>query len=247
MSDPLSPYEETESESVVVAGTLYLVSTPIGNLRDVTLRALDILKHVDLIAAEDTRRSNILLRHYGIAASLISYHEHNEEKVAPKIVQQLKAGATVALMTDAGTPAISDPGFYLVRAVVEAGLSVVAIPGATAFLPALIASGLPCEKFVFEGFLPHKKGRQKRLQVLRDETRTMIFYESPTRVERTLRDLLQTFGDRPAAVARELTKKFEQILRGRITEILQQWHHIPVKGEFVLIIGGAEKKDRFVF
>ncbi|MBN2354952.1 16S rRNA (cytidine(1402)-2'-O)-methyltransferase [candidate division KSB1 bacterium] len=227
---------------MIERGTLYLVSTPIGNLRDITLRALDILGQVDIVAAEDTRQSRILLQHYRIDVPLIRYHEHNEEKMASRIVIRLQEGATVALLTDAGTPGISDPGFYLVRAALQAGLQVMAIPGATAFLPALVSSGLPCEKFVFEGFLPHKKGRQKRLQQLREETRTMIFYESPMRVERTLQEFLQVFGDRPAAVARELTKKFEQIIRGSLKDIVDHWGTFPIKGEFVLVIGGADKK-----
>lgn len=227
-----------EDNTEVRGGTLYLVSTPIGNLGDISLRALEILRHVDLIAAEDTRTSRILLRHYEITVPLTSYHDHNEERAAPVLVQKLADGAAVALISDAGTPAISDPGFFLVRAVLRAGLEVVAIPGATAFVPALIASGLPAERFVFEGFLPHKKGRHTRLQQLRDEPRTIIIYESPMRLERLLHELYEVLGDRQAAIAREITKKFEQIVRGTLTELIAGTDRLVKKGEFVLIVAG---------
>jgi 16S rRNA (cytidine1402-2'-O)-methyltransferase len=225
----------------VEAGTLYLVSTPIGNLRDITLRALDVLSAVDLIAAEDTRTSRILLQHYGIQTPMTSYHEHNEHRAAPVLVEKLAAGAALALITDAGTPGISDPGFYLVRAVLQAGFGVVAIPGATAFVPALVASGLPAERFVFEGFLPHKKGRQTRLNLLREESRTIILYESPMRLERLLHEVYTVLGDRQAAIARELSKKFEEIRRGSLSELIEGAAQMVKKGEFVLLIAGKTR------
>lgn len=228
----------------VEAGTLYLVSTPIGHLRDISLRALDILSQVDLIAAEDTRTSRVLLQHYRIQTPLTSYHDHNEQRVAPVLVHKLQEGRSLALITDAGTPGISDPGFYLVRAVLQAGLRVVAIPGATAFVPALVASGLPAERFVFEGFLPHKKGRQTRLKLLQDETRTIILYESPLRLERLLRELLDYLGDRPAAIAREISKKFEEIRRGTLSELIAGAEQMVKKGEFVLIVAGRSRNAK---
>lgn len=228
----------------VEAGTLYLVSTPIGHLRDISLRALDILSQVDLIAAEDTRTSRVLLQHYRIQTPLTSYHDHNEQRVAPVLVHKLQEGRSLALITDAGTPGISDPGFYLVRAVLQAGLRVVAIPGATAFVPALVASGLPAERFVFEGFLPHKKGRQTRLKLLQDETRTIILYESPLRLERLLRELLDHLGDRPAAIAREISKKFEEIRRGTLSELIAGAEQMVKKGEFVLIVAGRSRNAK---
>ncbi len=228
----------------VEAGTLYLVSTPIGHLRDISLRALDILSQVDLIAAEDTRTSRVLLQHYRIQTPLTSYHDHNEQRAAPVLVHKLQEGKSLALITDAGTPGISDPGFYLVRAVLQAGLRVVAIPGATAFVPALVASGLPAERFVFEGFLPHKKGRQTRLKLLQDETRTIILYESPLRLERLLRELLDYLGDRPAAIAREISKKFEEIRRGTLSELIAGAEQMVKKGEFVLIVAGRSRNAK---
>ena len=228
----------------VEAGTLYLVSTPIGHLRDISLRALDILSQVDLIAAEDTRTSRVLLQHYRIQTPLTSYHDHNEQRAAPVLVHKLQEGRSLALITDAGTPGISDPGFYLVRAVLQAGLRVVAIPGATAFVPALVASGLPAERFVFEGFLPHKKGRQTRLKLLQDETRTIILYESPLRLERLLRELLDYLGDRPAAIAREISKKFEEIRRGTLSELIAGAEQMVKKGEFVLIVAGRSRNAK---
>ncbi len=225
----------------IMPGTLYLVSTPIGNLRDISLRALDILCAVDVIAAEDTRTSRILLTQYGIRTPLISYHDHNESSVAPQIVARLQQGQSVALISDAGTPGISDPGFYLVRAAVTAGLAVIAIPGATAFVPALIISGLPCDRFVFEGFLPHKKGRRKRLEQLCDETRTLVFYESPQRIEKLLHELYEILGDRPMVLVREISKKFEQTIRGNLSGLLNEMAGIPRKGEFVVLAGGAGK------
>ena len=213
------------------------------------MRALNILRHVDLIAAEDTRTSRVLLRHYEVDVPLTSYHDHNEERSAPVLVQKMVDGAAIALISDAGTPAISDPGFYLVRAALRAGVEVVAIPGATAFIPALIASGLPAERFVFEGFLPHKKGRHTRLLQLRDEPRTIIIYESPMRLERLLRELYEVLGDRQAVIAREITKKFEQIVRGTLSELVAGIDQMVKKGEFVLIVAGQgrsgnEKPDQ---
>ncbi len=219
---------------------LYLVPTPIGNLEDITLRALRVLREVDLIACEDTRTSGILLSHYGITTPKTSYHEHNETRKAPQLVARMQGGANVALITDAGSPGISDPGFYLVRASLEAEIRVEALPGATAFVPALTASGLPTERFVFEGFLPVKKGRQTRLISLAEEPRTMVFYESPHRLVKTLGQLAESFGpERPAAVARELTKKFEEIRRGTLAELHAHYSGQPrVRGEIVLVVGG---------
>jgi len=236
--------QEPERSQEAEAGTLYLVSTPIGHLRDISLRALDILSQVDLIAAEDTRTSRVLLQHYRIQTPLTSYHDHNEQRVAPVLVHKLQEGRSLALITDAGTPGISDPGFYLVRAVLQAGLRVVAIPGATAFVPALVASGLPAERFVFEGFLPHKKGRQTRLKLLQDETRTIILYESPLRLERLLRELFDHLGDRPAAIAREISKKFEEIRRGTLSELIAGAEQMVKKGEFVLIVAGRSRNAK---
>lgn len=225
-------------------GTLYLVSTPIGNLRDITLRALDVLEQVDLVAAEDTRTSRILLDHYGLQAKLTSYHDFNKERVTAGLIRQLQNGMSLALVTDAGTPGISDPAFYLVREAIKNDLPVEAIPGATAFVPALVISGMPTDRFCFEGFLPPKKGRQIRLQELAQESRTMIFYESPKRVQRTLQDLYQAFGDREVVLVRELTKKFEQVVRGKLSEIIFGQMQFNPKGEFVLVVHGKEKRKQ---
>lgn len=222
---------------------LYLVPTPIGNLEDITLRALRVLKDVDLIACEDTRHSTPLLKHYGITTPKTSYHNHNERHTAPKLVSRMQRGEKVALITDAGSPALSDPGFYLVRACLGEGIEVTALPGATAVVPALTASGLPCNRFTFEGFLPAKKGRRKRLESLADEPRTMVFYEGPHRLVRTLLNLESVFGnDRRAVVARELTKKFEDVQRGTLAEL--RFYYAPpkvVRGEFVIVVEGAAK------
>ena len=221
---------------------LYLVPTPIGNLEDITLRALRILKEVDLIACEDTRTSGVLLAHFGIETPKTSYHDHNETRKAPQLVERMQAGARVALITDAGSPGISDPGFYLVRECARHEIPVEALPGPTAFVPALAASALPSERFVFEGFLPTKKGRQTRIKTLTEETRTMVFYESPHRLVKTLGQFGEAFGDdRPAAVARELTKKFEEVQRGTLAELHSYFAAQPkVRGEIVLVVGGAE-------
>ncbi len=219
---------------------LYLVPTPIGNLQDITVRALEILKSVDLIACEDTRTSSKLLNHYDISVPRTSYHDHNERTKALHLIEKMKTGQRVALISDAGSPGISDPGFYLVRACIEEGIQVEALPGATAIIPALTTSGLPSERFVYEGFLPVKKGRQTRLAQLEEEYRTMVFYESPHRILKTLTNFETTFGpDRPAAVAREISKAFEEIQRGTIAELKKYFSEKnKVRGEFVIVVGG---------
>jgi len=225
---------------------LYLVPTPVGNLEDITLRALRVLKEVPLIACEDTRTSGVLLDHFGITTARTSYHDHNERHKAPHLIARMEAGDDIALITDAGTPGISDPGFYLVRACHEAGIPVVALPGPTAFVPALVASGLPAERFVFEGFLPAKKGRKTRLLSLQAETRTIIFYESPHRLTRMLEQLKDAFGEeRPAAVARELSKKFEEVRRGTLAELLTHYGaQEKVRGECVVVVAGSGREPR---
>ena len=222
---------------------LYLVPTPIGNLEDITLRALRVLREVDLIACEDTRTSGVLLTHYTIDTPRTSYHDHNERRKAPQLIARMQAGQDVALITDAGSPGISDPGFYLVRECVRHDLAVEALPGPTAFVPALTASGLPCDRFVFEGFLPVKKGRRKRLDALARERRTLVVYESPHRLVKTLAEFEAVFGpERPAAVGRELTKKFEEVRRGTLAELHTHYQAQPkVRGEAVIIVGGAEE------
>lgn len=220
---------------------LHLVPTPIGNLEDITLRALKTLQSVDLIACEDTRRSAVLLRHYSVTTPTTSYHDHNERKKAPQLVARMLGGEQVALISDAGSPGISDPGFYLVRACLEEGIEVVALPGATALVPALTASGLPCERFVFEGFLPARKGRARRLRALAEEPRTVVLYEAPHRLLRTLADLAEACGgERPVAVGRELTKKFEEMRRGTLGEIRSIFaSQAPARGELVIIMGAS--------
>ncbi len=220
-------------------GTLYIVPTPIGNLGDITLRALEVLKGVDLILAEDTRTSGKLLGHYGISTPRRSYHMHNEHRVAAGLIEELIRGASMALVSDAGTPGISDPGFLLVRAGLEAGVRVECLPGATALVPALVASGFPSDRFVFEGFLPVKKGRQTRLQELAEERRTMIFYESPHKLLKTLEQFAEVFGhERPVSVSRELTKLYEETVKGTLAEVLEHFRSHPPKGEFVLVVAG---------
>ena len=217
---------------------LYIVPTPVGNLEDVTLRALRVLKEADLILAEDTRTSSVLLKHYDIHRPLQSYHKFNEHKAVDMLVERLKGGETMALVSDAGTPGISDPGFLLARECVRAGVEVQCLPGATAFVPALVASGLPCDKFVFEGFLPQKKGRMTRLQQLSTEDRTIVLYESPYRVVKTLEQLAEVMGpDRQVAVCREISKVHEQTVRGTLSEALAHFREHAPKGEFVIIIG----------
>jgi len=222
-------------------GKLYLVPTPIGNLEDMTLRAIRILKVVDVILAEDTRTSGKLLQHFEIATPMQSHHMHNEHKTVDGLVKRLQAGETMALISDAGTPAISDPGFLLVRACVEHQIEVDCLPGATAFVPALVNSGLPNDKFVFEGFLPPKKGRQTRLKILAEETRTLIFYESPYKLIKSLTDFVGYFGaDRPVSVSRELSKLYEETVRGSAEEVLRHYTEKPPKGEIVVVVGGRK-------
>ncbi len=221
---------------------LYIVPTPIGNLEDITLRAIRILKEVDFILAEDTRTSGKLLKHFDITTPMYSHHMHNEHKSITGVLNRLQKGETAALISDAGTPAISDPGFLLSRACIEAEIEVDCLPGATAFVPALVNSGLPNDKFVFEGFLPVKKGRQTRLTLLSTETRTMIFYESPHKLIKTLGNIITYFGaDRPISVSRELTKLHEETVRGTAQEVLAHYENKPPKGEIVLIVGGKGK------
>lgn len=220
---------------------LYLVPTPIGNLEDMTFRAVKVLKEVDVILAEDTRTSGKLLKHFEIETQMLSHHMHNEHKMVDRLVGRIKNGEKIALISDAGTPAISDPGFLLSRACVENGIDIECLPGATAFVPALVNSGLPNDKFVFEGFLPVKKGRQTRLQFLAEETRTMIFYESPHKLLKTLTHFAEYFGeDRPVSVSRELTKLYEETVRGTITEVIEFFTKKAPKGEFVVIVGGKK-------
>lgn len=221
-------------------GKLYLVPTPIGNLEDMTFRAIRVLKEADLILAEDTRTSAPMLKHFGITGKVFSHHQHNEHQSTQEIIKFLGEGMQIALISDAGTPAISDPGFFLVREALKNDFPVECLPGATAFVPALVNSGLPNDRFVFEGFLPVKKGRQTRYLNLKDEERTMIFYESPHRLLKTLDEMIMHFGaERLASVSRELTKLFEETVRGTLTEIKTYYETHPVKGEFVLIINGV--------
>lgn len=220
-------------------GKLYVVPTPVGNLEDMTFRAIRILKEADLILAEDTRTSGILLKHFEIKNAMMSHHKFNEHKTVDGIVNRIKAGETVALISDAGTPAISDPGFLVVRECVRHGIEVQCLPGATAFVPALVASGLPNDRFCFEGFLPQKKGRMTRLNSLAEEKRTMIFYESPYRLLKTLGQFAEVFGgDRQVAVCREISKIHEECVRGTLTEVMEHFTMNEPKGEIVVILGG---------
>lgn len=221
---------------------LYVVPTPVGNLEDITLRALRVLKEVDLILAEDTRTSSVLLKHYDIHTPLKSHHKFNEHETSDQMAERIAAGLNVALISDAGTPGISDPGFMLVRACVERGVEVQCLPGATAFVPALVDSGLPCDRFYFEGFLPQKKGRQTRLQQLAQQEHTMIIYESPFRLQKTLEQLAEYLGqDRHASVSREISKKFEDTQRGTIAELVAHYKEHPAKGEIVIIVDGKHE------
>jgi 16S rRNA (cytidine1402-2'-O)-methyltransferase len=223
-------------------GILYVVSTPIGNLDDITRRAVSILETVDAVVAEDTRKTSVLLRHIGVSKPLISYHEHNEHKRTDELIRRLQSGQSLALVSDAGTPGISDPGFLIVRACIQNTIRVVPIPGASALLAGLSVSGLPMDRFVFEGFLPHKKGRKTRIESLKNEERTIVLYESPHRILRTLRELRDVLGDRQAVIARELTKTFEEIVHGTLGELEQHFDLKPIKGEFVLLISGKGKE-----
>ncbi len=225
------------------AGKLILVPTPIGNLQDITLRAIEVLKNADVVLAEDTRVSSKLMKHLEIEKRMISHHKFNEHKTVSSIVQQIEMGNLVALISDAGTPAISDPGFLLVRTCVEKGIEVECLPGPTALIPALAVSGLPTEKFVFEGFLPQKKGRQTRLKFLAEETRTMIFYESPFRLVKSLNQFATFWGEeRKACVCRELSKMFEEIKRGSLKELEEYYTQHPPKGEIVIVVEGKTEK-----
>lgn len=226
---------------ICTMGTLYLVPTPVGNLEDITLRALRILKEADLVLAEDTRTSGMLLKHYEIKNQLVSHHKFNEHQTAESFAARMAAGEVMALISDAGTPAISDPGFMLVRACVARGVTVQCLPGATAFVPALVSSGLPCERFTFEGFLPQKKGRNTRLESLKEETRTMIFYESPYRLVKTLGQFVETFGpERRCSACREISKLHEESVRGTLAEVLAHFTETEPRGEFVIVVEGCE-------
>lgn len=228
-----------------MAGKLYLIPTPVGNLEDITLRAIRILKEVDLILAEDTRTSGILLKHYDIKKPLLSHHKFNEHETVARISERILSGESIVLISDAGTPAISDPGFMLVRQCVNSGIDVECLPGATAFVPALVISALPCDRFCFEGFLPQKKGRATKIASLKDESRTMIFYESPYRVVKTLSQFAETFGpDRPSAVCREISKIHEECVRGTLAELIEHFTTHEPKGEIVMLVGGKEDKEK---
>ena len=224
---------------------LYIVPTPVGNLEDITLRAIRILKEADLILAEDTRTTRVLMKHYDIKNQLMSHHKFNEHAPAHGIVERLKDGQTIALVSDAGTPGISDPGFLLVREAVAAGIEVQTLPGATAFVPALVSSGLPDDRFCFEGFLPQKKGRTTRLEQLKDESRTMIFYESPYRLVKTLQQFAEIFGDgRQVSVAREISKIHEESVRGTLAEVVQHFQDNEPRGEIVIVLAGKAQEKK---
>ena len=221
--------------------TLYLVPTPVGNLEDITMRALKVLREADLILAEDTRTSGNLLRHFDIKNAMLSYHKFNEHQTVQSVVERLLAGQTIAVVSDAGTPGISDPGFLVAREAIKAGIEVITLPGATAFVPALVSSGLPCDRFCFEGFLPQKKGRMTRLLSLQEETRTMIFYESPYRLVKTLTQFAEYFGaDRQVSVCREISKIHEESVRGTLTEVIAHFTANEPRGEIVIILSGKE-------
>ncbi|MBR1720213.1 MAG: 16S rRNA (cytidine(1402)-2'-O)-methyltransferase [Phocaeicola sp.] len=224
-------------------GMLYVVPTPVGNLEDITLRAIRVLKEADLILAEDTRTSSVLLKHYEIKNALLSHHKFNEHQTVNNVIERLNGGQTVALISDAGTPGISDPGFLLVRECIRNGIEVQCLPGATAFVPALVSSGLPDDRFCFEGFLPQKKGRQTRLNSLKEEKRTMIFYESPFRVLKTLTQFAEVFGpERPVSVCREISKIHEESVRGTLAEVIEHFKQTEPRGEFVIVLGGLSEE-----
>lgn len=226
-------------------GILYLVPTPVGNLEDMTYRAIRVLREADLILCEDTRTSGILLKHFEIQNKLMAHHKFNEHGTSAQLVERLKAGETIALISDAGTPGISDPGFFLAREAVAAGVTVQTLPGATAFVPALVSSGLPCDRFCFEGFLPQKKGRATALAQLAKEERTMIFYESPYRVLKTLEQFAEVFGaDRQVSCCREISKVHEESVRGTLSDVIAHFREIPPKGEFVIVLAGATKEKK---
>ena len=226
-----------------MSGKLYLVPTPIGNLEDITLRALRVLKEADIILAEDTRTSAPMLKHFGISQKVYAHHQHNEHQSTNEVIRFLKEGKNIALISDAGTPGISDPGFFLVREALKHDLAIECLPGATAFVPALVNSGFPTDRFCFEGFLPAKKGRQTRYKALAEEERTIIFYESPHRILKTLDEMIIYFGaDRQTSVSRELTKMFEETVRGTVAEVKAYFETHPVKGEFVVCVAGMENQ-----
>ncbi len=226
-------------------GILYIVPTPVGNMEDMTLRAIRILKEADVVLAEDTRTSGILLKHFGIQQHLMSHHKFNEHGTTAGVIERLKAGQTVALISDAGTPGISDPGFFLVREAAKAGIEVQTLPGATACIPALVSSGLPCDRFCFEGFLPQKKGRQTHLESLRDELRTMVFYESPYRLLKTLQQLAEFMGgDRQVSVCREISKVHEESVRGTLDEVIAHFTQTEPRGEIVIVLAGCGKREK---
>ena len=226
-------------------GILYIVPTPVGNMEDMTLRAIRILKEADVVLAEDTRTSGILLKHFDIQQRLLSHHKFNEHGTTASVVERLKAGQNVALISDAGTPGISDPGFFLVREAAKAGVEVQTLPGPTACIPALVSSGLPCDRFCFEGFLPQKKGRQTHLESLRDEPRTMVFYESPYRLLKTLQQFADIMGDdRPVCVCREISKVHEESVRGTLAEVIAHFKASEPRGEIVIVLAGCGKKEK---
>lgn len=225
---------------MIEQGKLYLVPTPIGNLADMTYRAVEVLKGVDLILAEDTRTSGHLLKHYEIGTPAQSFHAHNEHKKIEEILDKLKSGKSIAQISDAGTPGISDPGFLLVREALANEIPVDSLPGATAFVPALVKSGFPCDRFVFEGFLPHKKGRQSRIEAVKDERRTIVYYESPHRLLKALNQFQEILGNRNVSVSRELTKKFEETVTGSIAEVMSHFESKSIKGEFVIVLEGVK-------
>lgn len=226
-------------------GTLYVVPTPVGNLEDITARALSVLKSADLVLAEDTRTSGMLLKHYSISAHLCAHHKFNEHQTAEAFAARMAAGETMALVSDAGTPAVSDPGYMLVRACAERGVAVQCLPGATAFVPAIVDSALPCERFAFEGFLPQKKGRATRIAALAGEERTMVFYESPYRVVKTLQQFAEAFGaDRRASVSREISKLHEETVRGTLAELAAHFTENEPRGEFVIVVEGLNRKAK---
>ena len=236
-----TPAQKNAIESM---GTLYLVPTPVGNLEDITFRALKVLREADLILAEDTRTTGNLLKHFEIKNAMLSYHKFNEHQTVDRIVERLIGGETVAVVSDAGTPGISDPGFLVAREAIRAGVEVFTLPGATAFVPALVSSGLPCDRFCFEGFLPQKKGRQTRIEALREETRTMIFYESPHRIVKALNQFIEVFGpERQTSVCREISKLHEESVRGTLQEVLLHFEENEPKGEFVIVVAGRGKED----
>ena len=223
-------------------GTLYLVPTPVGNLEDITMRALKVLREADLILAEDTRTSGNLLKHFDIKNAMLSYHKFNEHKTVESIVERLLAGQTIAVVSDAGTPGISDPGFLVAREAIKAGIEVITLPGATAFVPALVSSGLPCDRFCFEGFLPQKKGRQTAIKTLEEETRTMVFYESPYRLLKTLTQFAEAFGtERQASVSREISKVHEETVHGTLAELVKHFTENEPRGEIVICVAGKDK------